>query len=177
MLTFSKIREEHLESILKWRTSPDVSRYMFTDIEYDIENQKKWFQKIQMDDASKYWMISYEDAHIGVINLNDIDPVNKHCTWGYYIGEAAYRTIGGLIPPYLYNYVFHEMKFHKIIAMVMEGNNTMMKLHAMHGYQLVGKYERHVYKYDKYHDVFIFELHHKIWKDMRKYKNFIVEFE
>lgn len=177
MLKFSKIREEQLETILKWRTSPAVSRYMFTDIEYNIENQKKWFQKIQRDESSKYWMISYEDAHIGVINLSDIDRFNKHCTWGYYIGEAAYRTIGGLIPPYLYNYVFHEMKFHKIIAMVMEGNNTMMKLHAMHGYQLVGKYERHVYKYDKYHDVFIFELHHKIWKDMRKYKNFIVEFE
>ena len=177
MLEFIKVREEHLELILNWRTLPEVTRYMFTDVENNIENQQKWYKKILTDKSSRYWMISYQDNYIGVISLTDIDYNNKHCTWGYYIGETPYRSLGGLIPPYLYNYVFHEMKFNKIIAQVMEGNENIMKLHKIHGYRLVGRHENHIYKYNKYHDIFTYELLHKTWKSMNRYKKFVVNFE
>jgi len=177
MLKFLKIKEEDLELILNWRTLPEVTRYMVTDIEYNMENQIKWYQKIRTDESSKYWMISYQDNKIGLIYLTDIDYKNKHCTWGYYIGENAYRSIGGIIPPYLYNYVFHEMKFNKIIAEVIEGNQNIMKLHELHGYRFVGKYEKHIYKYDKYHDFFIYELHCTTWNSLNQYNKFVIKFE
>ena len=93
MLKFLKIQEEHLELILDWRTQPDVTRYMFTDIEHSLENQKKWFENLQADDSSKYWIISYEDQLIGVIYLSDIDRRNNRCSWGYYIGEESGRAL------------------------------------------------------------------------------------
>ena len=177
MLKFLKIQEEHLELILNWRTHPDVTRYMYTDLEYNLENQKKWHQKLLTDDSSKYWIISYQDRPIGVIYLTDIDANNKHCTWGYYIGEASCRSLGGIIPPYLFNYIFHEMKFSKIIAEVMDGNQNVVKLHELFGYRLVGRYENHICKYGKDHDVFVYELLDSIWSASKKYKRFVAEFE
>ncbi len=177
MLKFLKIKEEHLALILGWRTDPDVTRFMFTDIENDPEAQKKWYQKTLLDRSSRYWVISYQDQLIGTVYLTDIDRHNRHCSWGYYIGEPASRMIGGLIPPYLYNYVFHEMKFCKLIAEVMEGNRNVMKMHEMFGYRLVGRYEKHIYKYEKYHDLYVYELLAETWNALPRYKRFVAEFE
>ena len=177
MLKFLKIREEDLGLILDWRTLPEVTRFLFTDIEHDIENQKKWFKKLSTDDSSKSWMISYEGKRIGVISLTDIDRRNKRCAWGYYIGEEGSRSLGGIIPPYLYNYVFHELKLNKILAEVMEGNDNIMKLHELHGYKFVGKHEKHVYKYDRFHDVFVYELLAAAWDPKGKYRKHVAAFE
>ena len=43
-IEFKRLKEEHLEMVLNWRTQPDVTKYMATDIEYDMEKQKQWFQ-------------------------------------------------------------------------------------------------------------------------------------
>lgn len=177
MLKFLKIQEEHLPLILSWRTDPEVTRYMFTDVDDDLDAQKKWYQKILTDESSRYWIISYQDQPIGVIYLTDMDHRNRHCRWGYYIGEAPGRSLGGFVPPYLYNYVFHELKFSKIIAEVMEGNQNVMKLHEMFGYRLVGRYENHIYKYGQYHEVLIYELLASSWNSLNKYKRFVAEFE
>lgn len=177
MLKFLKIQEEHLEQILDWRTQPDVTRYMFTDIEHSLENQKKWYQNLRADDSSRTWIISYQDEMIGVIYLSDLDLRNKRCSWGYYIGEESGRSLGGLIPLYLYNYIFHELKLNKVIAEVMAGNENVMKMHEMFGYRFVGRYENHIYKYGEYHDVFIYELLAETWNASKKYKRFVAEFE
>lgn len=34
------IEEKHLQQILDWRTSEQVTRFMYTDIECNLENQK-----------------------------------------------------------------------------------------------------------------------------------------
>ena len=46
MITFRKVEEHDLQLILDWRTSEHVTQYMYTDIEKNIDNQKKWFEKI-----------------------------------------------------------------------------------------------------------------------------------
>lgn len=178
MLTFIQLREEHLEQVLKWRTQPDVTKYMFTDLQYDLDNQYKWFQKIKQSDKEKYWIISYEETLVGLISLNDVDDQNKKTSWGYYIGEQNYRMLGGIIPPYLYNYVFYKLNMHKITAEVMEGNVNVMKLHFMHGYREVGHYKDHIYKYNTYHDVYVYELLKDQWDELApKYKKYVMEFE
>lgn len=176
MLEFKTIHEEHLQLISSWRRLPEVTRFMFTDIDNSVTEQQKWYKKIMVDESSKHWIISYQNNCIGVISLNNIDHRNKHCKWGYYIGEPSFRSLGGIIPPYLYNYVFNEMNFNKIIAEVMAGNQNIMKLHEIHGYRMVGRYENHIYKYNKFHDVFVYELLYKTWSNMDRYKKFVTPF-
>ncbi|SHE87609.1 UDP-4-amino-4,6-dideoxy-N-acetyl-beta-L-altrosamine N-acetyltransferase [Tissierella praeacuta DSM 18095] len=168
MFEFIKLREEHLEKVLNWRTKEDVTRYMITDIEYDLDKQIKWFNQITNNPSEKYWIICYNSVQIGLISLNDIDYKNKHTRWGYYIGEEEYRIYGGIIPHYLYNYVFGTLCLNKINAEVLEGNENVMKLNLLHGYRKVGVFKKHIYKNDKFYDLYLLELTKEDWKKANK---------
>ena len=90
-IRFEKLQEEHLEMALKWRTQPDVTRYMATDIEYDTEKQKQLFQIISDDESSQYWTITYKAIPVGLIALVDTNWAHRNTNWAYYIGETKYR--------------------------------------------------------------------------------------
>ena len=178
MLKFLKMREEHLERVLNWRIRPEIKTHMLSDVKNDLIKQKQWFQKISSSNSCKYWIISYDSTLLGVINLAGIDYNHKHCTWGYYIGETDYRGLGGIIPPYLYNYIFLKMKFKKIFGEVIKGNEEIMRLHNLHGYRYVGVYKDHIIKNNKFHDVLLVELLDEAWFNLqKKYKRYIADFE
>ena len=42
-----QIQEQHLKQILDWRTSEEITKYMYTDIEYNLENQKNGGKKYE----------------------------------------------------------------------------------------------------------------------------------
>ncbi len=177
MLRFGKITEKDLELILSWRIKESVTRYMFSDIENDLNKQKEWYQRISFDSSCQYWMIYYEEQPIGVIGLTAIDKRNNHGFLAYYLGEEKSRGIGGIIPPYFYNYVFARLNLKKIIAEVMEGNENVMKLHLLNGYRQVGVLKEHIYKYERFHDVFLFELLDSEWAEKgRRYQKCLANF-
>ena len=177
MIRFIKLREEHLTQVLEWRTQADVTRFMNTDIEKDLDKQKEWFNKISISRTDKYWIIEIKGILVGLISLNDIDFVNKRASWGYYIGEEKYRLYGGIIPTYFYNYIFSKYDFHKITAEVMVGNDNVVKLNLMHGYRLVGVYKDHIFKNGSFFDMNLLELLKDDWLKAGKFKKNICEFE
>lgn len=176
MIRFDRLGEEHLEIVLKWRVDPEIARYMFTDVQYDLDKQRRWFANIKDDKACRYWIIYYQDKPVGLINLAAIDRVNLRCTAGYYIGELQYRQLGAMIPPYLYNYVFREMKFRKIYGEVLAGNKSILKIHTMHGFREVGIWHDHVSKGGSFHDVILIELLSEVWLKQKKYERYIAQF-
>ena len=56
-----KIRETDLEKIMKWRMSPEVTKYMFTDPKLTMEKQVIWYNKIQNNEACQYWIILFDE--------------------------------------------------------------------------------------------------------------------
>lgn len=177
MIQFKKLKEEHLEKVLNWRTQEDVTRYMNTDIERDMEKQEKWFTSVSSSTTDKYWVIEIKEQPVGLIYLNQMDFVNQRTSWGFYIGEEKYRLYGGLVPPYLYNYVFSKLGFHKITAEVMSGNENVVKLNKMHGCREVGVYKEHIYKNGSFHDLILMELLKSEWIKLKKYQKYRSEFE
>lgn len=177
MIQFKKLREEHLEKVLQWRTQEDVTRYMNTDIESDLGKQIEWFTKVSASTTDKYWILEIKEVPVGLIYLTDLDVVNRRTSWGFYIGEEEYRIYGGLVPPYLYNYVFLELGLHKITAEVMCGNNNVIKLNKIHGCREVGIYKEHIYKRGQFHDLMLMELLKSEWLKLNKFKKYLSEFE
>jgi UDP-4-amino-4,6-dideoxy-N-acetyl-beta-L-altrosamine N-acetyltransferase len=176
MIRFTRLQEEHLETVMGWRIKPEVSQYMLTDVTYDLENQRRWFDSIKDSVTCRYWVISYQDTPIGLISLAAIDRVNLRCTAGYYIGETQYRQLGAMITPYLYNYVFQEMKFRKIYGEVLSGNKNILKIHEIHGFREVGTWRDHVLKNGVFHDVVLIELLAVVWLKQKKYGRYIAQF-
>ncbi len=177
MLKFLKIREEHLALIRTWRTSPDVTRYMFTDIDGTMETQKAWYRRIQADETVRHWIISYQEKKIGLIYLTDIDVDARQCTWGFYIGDAASRMLGGLIPPCLFNHVFYDLGFRKIVAEIMDENKNAIRLNELFGFKPIARHKHPIHKYGRDHDVFVYELTENTWDPSGRYRNCTAEFE
>ncbi len=177
MIQFTKLQETHLETVLRWRMKSEVSQYMLTDISDDMEKQKEWFHKISANSDSIYWIVSYQEVPIGLINLASIDHHHRRTNMGYYLGETKYRPLGFMIPPYLYNFVFNEMKFRKIYGEVLAGNENILAMHRLHGFREVGIYKDHIFKNGKFHDLILVELLFDTWLAKEKYKGYRTQFE
>ena len=175
MIRFARLQEDHLEMVMKWRVSQHVTRYMSTDVVYDMEEQRSWFNRIVNDDTCRYWVIFYMDAPVGVVNLAAIDRNHLRCSAGYYIGDADCRQIGGMIPPYIYNHLFREMEFRKIYGEVLSGNTKVLQMHKLHGFRQVGVYRDHVLKNGRFHDVVLIELLSESWLRQKRYQRYVTE--
>lgn len=177
-MKFIKIQEQHLEQILRWRTSEFVTKYMYTDVEYDMEQQKRWFERIQSDDRSYYWLLAYQQHLIGFVSITNINKLYKHAYWNFYIGEPSYRMVAGLVGPYVYNYAFQCLGMHKLMGEVMEENESVRKLHLQQGAREVGMLQDHVWKRGKFHNVYIYEMTKSRWLEKgKKFARFFPEVE
>jgi UDP-4-amino-4,6-dideoxy-N-acetyl-beta-L-altrosamine N-acetyltransferase len=177
MIKFIRLEEKHLKLVMTWRANPEVAKYLFTNINQNIDEQYRWFNKINIDDTYRCWIIDYNGIPIGFLNLAAIDRVNLRCNAGYYIGELEYRSLGALILPYLYNYVFKVMCFKKIYGEVIAENSTILKIHEIHGYRQVGIYKEHVLKNGIFHDTILIELLAESWLRQKRYQQYVALFD
>ncbi|MED4350945.1 UDP-4-amino-4,6-dideoxy-N-acetyl-beta-L-altrosamine N-acetyltransferase [Schinkia azotoformans] len=177
-MRFVRLKEEHLEQVLKWRTSEHVTRFMYTDVGYNLERQMQWYQQISNDSTCRYWIIYTKEQPIGLVSINDLDERNSRATWAYYIGDINFSMVGAMIGPYLYNYAFEKYKLHKLNGEVMAENINVRKIHQMHGSREVGFYKDHVFKNGQYHDVYIYEMLSEAWDKIKgKFKKYAGVFE
>lgn len=162
--------QEDLELILKWRTDPDITKYMKTDFEATIATQRKWYERIQEDASKKYWIIEINDIPAGVVCLTDIDYDAKTCEWGYYVGEKNLRSFAAAISIEcsLYDYVFEGMGFREIFCECLSFNTGVIKLHEYCGNH-INKIEKNaVLKKEASYDLVIMSIRAGEWKEKRK---------
>ncbi|WPP42027.1 UDP-4-amino-4,6-dideoxy-N-acetyl-beta-L-altrosamine N-acetyltransferase [Paenibacillus hunanensis] len=149
---------------MHWRMQPHVTKYMFSDIQADMDRQKQWFEAVSKDDTQCYWIIMVKDKPVGLLSLNDINRVHRRCSWAFYIGDESASMIGMMLAPYVYHYVFEELGFHKITGEVMEGNDKVRKMHVSYGCTEAGCQRQHIFKYGVFHDVYVYEMLNEQWQ-------------
>lgn len=170
------IQEKHLKQILDWRTSEFVTKYMYTDIEYNLSQQQKWLESIRKDENGRYWLMSYRDTLFGFISITSLDWQHKRAYWNFYIGDSSFSMLAGFIGAYMYNYAFYKMGLEKLMGEVMAENIAVRNLHLKQGAREVGFYEKHIYKNDSWHDVYIFEMTKTRWEEKgEKFKKYVAD--
>lgn len=177
MFTFRLMLESDLEQVMAWRTSKKVSQFMQTDIEPNLEHQKAWFNRVASSDQFVYWIIEYNATPIGVINLADLDEGSKQCSWGFYIGDVNSANLGGFVPPYLYNFLFHQTNITSLVADVMDHNTMVKKLHILHGYCEKGVLDTVIEKGMETFRLRRFELSKSTWLQKKRFSHFVSHFE
>ena len=164
---FIQLSEEHLEQVLKWRTSDYVNQFMYTDVQYDPYQHREWFRKFSEDPSQKWWVIKFKAEKVGVISLQKLGVNQGRCLWSYYLGEEKFFRIGAFIPPFLYNHVFSHYAVDIIEAEVMAENVKVIQIHLSHGYRLIKTVDQHVFKNDRWHAVQFLELTREAWYAQR----------
>lgn len=173
-LKLRKIQESDLQDIIKWRTNPEVTRYMYTDPVLDMDTQRKWLKKINSTDDNLYWIIEIDNVSIGVISINKIDELNKKCTWGYYIGNTSFRGrgIARSLECNIYDYVFDKLKLNKLCSEVFEFNDKVVKIHEKFGSEIEGMLKDHIFKNGQFYNVVTMGMLADKWHSIRDNYNY-----
>jgi RimJ/RimL family protein N-acetyltransferase len=134
MIRFREIELDDAELILDWRTKDRVTKFMNSDVSYDVNMQKKWLAGSFRKHTYYHWIIQYGNNDVGLLNLVDWDSTNKTTSWGFYIGDDSALGIGGIVPSYFYNFAFDILGVDTITAEVFYNNIKTIELHLAQGY-------------------------------------------
>lgn len=176
MFVFKALTQADLPLVLSWRVQPQVADYMFTEIENSLSQQQNWFKKIQLRSDCFYWLIYFANKPVGVLNLSNLDLKKQSCDWGFYIGDLTQRNIGGLVPPYFYNFLFIQTPVKTLTAEVLSHNDQVIKLHQLHGYQEQEDLGYVIEKNQKKLQVRVFELYKADWLAKKRFRRCIADF-
>ena len=154
-LFFRAIIDSDLEMILQWRTMPEVSEYMYTDFEPDMEKQRAWFRAISQRDTRLDWVIQADGEDVGLLSIVGIDQVNRRCDWAYYLASPSVRGkgIGRSVEMNVLKYAFETLDLNKVCCEVFVFNELVIKIHEKYGSKIEGTRRQHIWKGGEFHDI------------------------
>lgn len=174
MVYLRPIQENDLEMVMNWRMLPEITEYMYTDPVLTLEGQKNWFEKLSEDSTNKVFIIVVDDVPAGVLNVCDIDYVNKRCSWGYYIAVKEKRSLylAMALEWNLYDFVFETLGLHKLEGEIFSFNKAVLRIHQMCGSEIEGVRKEHIYKNGKFYDITVTGILKEHWLDIRDKRDY-----
>lgn len=174
------LREEDLAQVMEWRMRPDITRFLNTDPVLTLEGQRAWYKRLQNDQTQQHWIIELEGEAIGLLQIMDIDTVDRRCSWGYYIAVQEKRSLklATYLEWNLYDYVFDTLGLNKLCNETFAENQQVVRLHQLCGGREDGVLRAHIYKNGEYHDVSVGSILAEEWREKRKtvqYDPFVFE--
>jgi len=137
-ITLTRLREDDIELVRKWRNSPGIQQYMEYRELITEEMQKKWFESIN-NLQNFYFIIEYENKKIGLINTSNIDWENYTSDGGIFIWEEKYYET--FIPVWaslcLLETDFFLFQARESFIKTLKDNNRAIVLNKHLGYQLM----------------------------------------
>ena len=149
MFTFREIETSDAEMILNWRTSPEIAKYMKTEVDHGILEQEQWIISCRERPDFCHWLIVHQEKPIGYISISEYNTVVKTASWGFYIGEGEHAGLGGLVPPFFYRFCFSELGIERIDAEMLYFNTSVIDLHQLHGYEFTPEHDRILKRQEK----------------------------
>lgn len=152
--------------LLDWRTDPDITRFMFTDIiDGTVEKQRDWLAAMAQRSDFRHFIIEHDGAPLGYLNYADINWLHRRCSSGsYMMTDYARKMLAGYLYAFIMDYAFYGLGMHKLVNYFMDGNDKIIKIQRMVKHREVGILKDHIFKYDRFHDVYVFELLESEWR-------------
>ena len=149
--------------------SPDITQYMCTDPKLTIEGQKKWFEKIQSDYDSFYWIYEVDGQPVGLVSLVDWDKSNSIIHTGAYIAEKWARSLQNIIDMNmnLTAYPFEKLHINKVSIEIMHHNVGQLNWAKRIGYVPEGILRQAIKKNGQYYDLHLFSILRSEWENIR----------
>jgi UDP-4-amino-4,6-dideoxy-N-acetyl-beta-L-altrosamine N-acetyltransferase len=168
------IKANELAMIMEWRMTPEITKYMYTDPQLTLENQKAWYEKIKKDENNYNFMIEAEGESIGVLNITDIDRKNQKCSWGYYVAVKEKRSLelAMRLEWNVYDYVFNILGLNKLEGSIFSFNKPVIRIHKMCGSEIEGELKQNICKNGVLYDVTVMGIYKDSWEKMKRKFNY-----
>jgi RimJ/RimL family protein N-acetyltransferase len=142
-VTLTRLTEDKIELVRRWRNDPKISQFMEYRNEITAEMQKKWFHSID-NEFNLYYIVSVDGKDIGLINIKDLDEQKSEGEGGIFIwdddyqfGDASFRAICCL-----YDYALLDCGFHRIRVHVLDDNINAIKFNKAIGFKKIQDAQR-----------------------------------
>lgn len=150
--------------LMDWRSRPDITEHMFTDIDPDLDRQSAWIRDRAADAGFAHYVIRLDGSPVGYLSFTDMDRRHRRCSTGSYVAVAEARTaVSHGLNTFICDYVFHHLDFHKILNCFMGSNSKIIRMQKLLNYTYVGCFRDHIVKNGQFHDVHYFEMTRDEW--------------
>ena len=155
MYTYRKDKSIQLFQSFHPENIEDVQNFILSNAsDFNIEN--KWFQI----------GIYLEGALIGDIGIHFLGPDNMQCEIGYTISvDYQKKGYGKEAVGCLLNYIFYNMKKHRVIASLNPDNIASIALLERLGFRKEGTFRQSIYNKDHWEDDVIYAILEGEWKE------------
>ncbi len=130
MVPLTDISTESQLKVRDVRNEESVRKWMYTDHAIELNEHLGWINRLKTDKKQIVFVILDEkDNPLGVVSVNAIDHLHKKTDWAYYLTEQARGGLGSAIEYAFIDFVFDNLDMHKLNCEVIEGNDSVVKLH------------------------------------------------
>lgn len=155
--------ERDLDQVLAWRNHPDIRRLMLTQHEINPKEHHDWFERVSKDPLAKLLIIEEKQISLGFVSLTGLE-VGGIAEWGFYKAPDAPKGAGRKVGIAALNYVFRDLKVHKVCGQALAFNEMSIRYHRSLGFKQEGVL-RDQYKIGGvYHNLFCFGLLSHEWQ-------------
>lgn len=153
---YVELIRDHLSYREKWLNDQEVNRYLGHQVREGTDKlfHQKWFDKYEVDESRKIFLIELNGKPVGQVGLLDINPLDKNAGLYILIGEKKYwgKGIGSKAMEFILDYGFNKLNMHKIWLEVHARNKNAIKLYEKFGFVIEGVLKDNVLYEDGYDD-------------------------
>jgi UDP-4-amino-4,6-dideoxy-N-acetyl-beta-L-altrosamine N-acetyltransferase len=156
---------------------------MYTDHCIGVNEHLDWICRLKTDPKQMVFAVLDEDSKpLGGVSLNAIDQRNKKADWAYYLSQHARGGLGPALEYAFIEFVFHSLNIEKLNCEVIEGNDSVVKLHRKFLFQVEGFRRANIIKYDARTGVHFLGLTKEEWDSGKhaiyeKYESILSKFD
>lgn len=162
--TLRPLREDDLAMLLRWRNSPEVRRYMYTQHKISEAEHRAWFQCSQ-DNPNRHLLLAEQKGQpFGFVNIHLLDNEAQRGEWGFYLSPEATQGIGHALGITALAHAFGILKLHKLCGEALFSNKRSQRFHERLGFTQESHLRDHHFDGHTYHDVIGYGLLHSEWQ-------------
>jgi len=169
--------------ILDIRNEENVRKWMYTEHPIKESEHLNWIEYLKSSDKQMVFSVLDENnIPLGVVSLNAIDKLHKKADWAYYLSSDARGGLGSVLEYYFIDFIFNSLDIEKLNCEVIEGNDTVVKLHKKFIFENEGFRESDLIKNNKRIGIHFLGLKKENWQNGKetiynKYSKIFDKFE
>lgn len=134
-ITIGRLRLDEIETLRRWRTHPEIARFMIFQEPISAEAQLAWFTSVD-NRNNLYGTIYWKDEFVGLSSLRDIDHETGSAEGGMIIwGEHQNSLVPFRAALTGTDLAFWGYQFRKITARIRADNKRALRFNKALGYR------------------------------------------
>ena len=160
---------DDVDRFVAWLNDQEVNRYLERQFPLNAIREREWVesQYKSRDAVSLALVLKEEDRPIGVVGLDDIDPIHRNAEFGIFIGDKASwdKGYGTEAARLMVRYGFDTLNLERISLRVFDYNTRAIRAYEKVGFRKEGVLRRDHFSEGAYHDTVIMGILREERKD------------